>query len=397
MPGGLLGNGEGLPGALPGETGVFNGGIDTKEKYDGKSFEEWMAILETERSPDRLMEVFEAIQVVRPKGEDERVARAILRCMRDWERPQADGPNRKYMYGARSLIQFLDPVSVLQVIRSEIPHLNNRQANFLSLYFHTGFGESSDYAIPPGVTRNRWCRIVKDGAPTLVVEALEQSRQTDDSVDTTAMLVIAETLSTLAGLDVTKIDGFLPRFREALRSNDDRAVLAAASVMVIHEPDTEGLAEIVGRFLENDADRGRACQLLLRLGPRAEPVVSRLIDQLLHTQDPPDQYRLASTIALLLDDTVTSAMEAAARESSVESAVSRLALVRQLAKQLSPVEPYGTIPEWNRTQDTATPTEAAPPQESDRATPNADVKKLDEAEAGGNSNTPSPSADKDSQ
>jgi hypothetical protein len=372
LPGGLSGSGAGLPGALPGESGVFNGGIDTQEKYDGKSFEEWMAILETERSPDRLVEVFEAIQVLRPKGEDERVARAILRCMRDWERPQAAGPNRKYMNGARSLIQFLEPVGVLQVIRAELPHLNNRQANFLSLYFHTGFGESSDYAIPPSVTRDRWCRIVKDGAPTLVVEALEQSRRTDDSVDTTAMLVIAETLSTLAGLDVTKIDGYLPRFREALRSNDDRAVLAAASVMVIHEPDTEGLAEIVGRFLENDADRSRACQLLLRLGPRAKPVVSRLIDQLLHTQEPRDQYRLASTIALLLDDTVSSAMEAAARENSDESAVSRIALVRQLAKQFSRAEPYGTIPEWNRSKDAAAPTEAAPPQASNSATPNAE-------------------------
>ena len=257
-----------LPGALPGESGGVNGGTDTQEKYDGKSSEEWMAILETERRPDRLVEAFEAIQVLRPKGEDERVARAILRCMRNWERPRADGPNRKFMDEARSLFQFLDPVGVLQVIRAELPHLNNRQANFLSLYFHTGFGESSDFTIPPSEKRDRWCRIVTDGAPTLVAEALEQSRRTDDSVDTSAMLVIAETLSTLAGLDVTKLDGFLPRFREALRSNDDRAVLAAASALVIHEPDTEGLAEVVERFLENDADRGRACQLLRRLGPR---------------------------------------------------------------------------------------------------------------------------------
>ena len=84
----------------------------------------------------------------------------------------------------------------------------------------------------------------------------------------------------------------------------------------------------------------------------------------------------------------------AARENSDQSTAIRIDYVMKLAKDIGAADPYGTIPEWNRSKDTATPTEATPPQESDNSTPNADVKK---SEAGGGSNTPSPSESKDSQ
>lgn len=396
LPGGSLGSGAGSSGSLPGESGGVSDGVGTQETYDGRSYDDWMKQFATERNPVGLAAAVDAVRILMPKGDDERVARTVLGWMRNWDWPAATGESRTFVNKAESLFRSLDPVRVLQAVHTQLPRLNDHQADFLSECFHAAFRPASPDSVAPSATRDDWQTVLRTNAPQFVEEALKLSNTTDGTVDTSAMLMIAETLTTVAGLDVSKIDGFLPRFREALRSEDDRAVLAAASVMVIHEPDTEGLAEVVIRFLNNDGDGTRALQLLCRLGPHAKPVVPTLIDKMVQAKDRGIHVDLPA-MALAHIGSVAYPILEAAREQAHDEAKGRIEYAMALIQKGPTYEPYGTIPGWNRSKDSAAPTDAAPPQESGSATPNGDVKQSDEAETGGDSNTPSPSTDKDSQ
>jgi hypothetical protein len=373
LPGGSLGSGAGLTGALPGESGGVSDGVGAQEMYDGKSYSQWMSVLETERSPDRLLEALKAIRELMPEGDDARVAGVLLRLMRTYgDALRQSGARGNLVSAARSQFGLLSAEGIIQAVSAELPKLNYDQAEFLSEVLRSGFRDPSSTTSGFRSERAGWCDAIKNAAPQLVAEALELSRRTDGSVDIAAMLNFAETLSMLAKLDVRQIEGFLPRFREALRSEDDRAVLAAASVLVIHEPETEGLAEVVIRFLGNARDGLRTRQLLRALGPRAKPVVPEMIETMLHPKNNTDVNDLLIAIVHIGDIAIPD-LEAA-RTGADTNAAKRIDHAIKCIKNRSfqLVAPYGTTTELYELKDTATPTEATSPQESDDSTPNAE-------------------------
>lgn len=52
-----------------------------KQLYDGRPFEEWLAIVNTERSPERLSEAVTALTILGKNGRDTEAAYALLKCL----------------------------------------------------------------------------------------------------------------------------------------------------------------------------------------------------------------------------------------------------------------------------------------------------------------------------
>ena len=247
--GGMMGSGGYAGGSAgSGMAGQANAGQVAQSTYDGKDYETWMSLLATERSPGRLLEAVNAIKVLMPKGDDERVAGALLRLMRVFGEFSYDDsdPKGKLIEETAAVLLDLNASSVCQAILSELPQMNSREADFLSRYFTEGLGRSS--RIWSTGAQGSWRSALQNAAPDLLTGLLAASGKAEAKADSVALLTLAAVLCTNIEVDVSKIEGFLPRFHQALRSDNDDEALAGACVLVQYEPDTEGIAEVVVRM-----------------------------------------------------------------------------------------------------------------------------------------------------
>ena len=90
-------------------------------------------------------------------------------------------------------------------------------------------------------------------------------------------LQCAGNLAVTLRLDVGRIDGFLPRFAEALQSTDRASAYHAAVILSDVAPFTEGIAEVL---VDNLGTREDALPSLVRLGPQAAAAVPKLAENL---------------------------------------------------------------------------------------------------------------------
>ena len=115
--------------------------------------------------------------------------------------------------------------------------------------------------------------------PQMMPKLLEMSRDTNAELSRWA-LELAGSLAVICKPDVTKIDGFLPRFREAIHSQDEEAAYHAAVTLSYFAPETEGLADIFVNNIGNPL-RWEALPSLARLGPHASAAVPKLSELLM--------------------------------------------------------------------------------------------------------------------
>ncbi len=103
--------------------------------YDGKSYNDWLAVMDTERSPTRLIDAVTAISVLAPEAGSEEAARALLRIMRAFGSTiMDDSPQGKLVQQTQNTLLRMDPSGVAKAIASEIQQGNNRSREFLSMF-----------------------------------------------------------------------------------------------------------------------------------------------------------------------------------------------------------------------------------------------------------------------
>ncbi len=244
--------------------------LNARLVYDGKSYYDWLTVADTERSPTRLLEAVNAILILAPEDNSEEAAGALLRIMRAFGSQTIDSsPQGNLIAQTLNTLQSLSPEGVVKAFAAEISEGNSNSREFLLLLLLDLKRQVDTTTAPiPLVTA------FAPAAPQMMSKLLEMSRDTNSHLNRWALLCAGNLAVTLR-LDVAKIDGFLPRFSEALQSKDKESAYHAAVVLSSFAPFTEGIAEVL---VDNIGTRWDALPSLVRLGPHAAAAVPKLAE-----------------------------------------------------------------------------------------------------------------------
>jgi len=252
--------------------------------YDGKTLAEWFAELETERNPEHLIKAVHALDALSDEASAGKAARCILSLMRTHGALAIDDTARgKLINASRQVLWQLPADAVIPAILEEIADGNDRSREFLTwmaIYPSLDTGYDMPRAeILAGDMKNRIGEITSAALALLG----------DESVSTRkwALGFIVQFCNT-HGIDPEKVEGLIPRCREALSSPDLSTVLMVSDVLVKSAPDTEGLADALTRALSDKEARNQysAIQVLRQLGPRAGAAVPTLVNLLTEYMKP---------------------------------------------------------------------------------------------------------------
>lgn len=264
-------------------------GMETKKDavkprlvYDGRRYNDWLRVLETERKPERLIDALTAVKVLGPEAGREDAARAVLRVMRAFGSTSYDSsPEGKLIENAYQTLGRMHPPAVAKALVSEIKDGNDRSRDFLTLFLGTitqsrAFGDTTPYRVT-----ERWAGPLKEVAPEVMPLLLSMSRGPDASIRQWS-LNFGSSYAGAVDIEAAEAEEFCNRLFEALRDTDRWTVLSAARSLSDLSPDTERLAEILASFIgdSNTMRQITAIQALGRLGPRAAPAVPELADAL---------------------------------------------------------------------------------------------------------------------
>ncbi|MHB0956717.1 MAG: serine/threonine protein kinase [Pirellulaceae bacterium] len=278
MPGMGSTNAAMLGGVGPGVGGFSPGKIDSNEYqklrlvYDGRTYYDWLTVVDTERNPTRLQEAVNAIRILVPENDAENAARALLRIMRAFGSQTIDGSSAQGNLIMQTLttLRSLDPEGVVRACTDEMVQGNNNSREFLLLLL----GNLRQHVQATG-TRNPLVSSFAQAAPQMMSTLLEMSHDKDLELSRWA-LEFAGSLAVTVNLDDTAIEGFLPRFREALQSEDTESAYQAAVTLSYVAPDTEGIADVLVSHLQTPQG-GEALASLARVGPHAPEAVAKLL------------------------------------------------------------------------------------------------------------------------
>ncbi len=250
----------------------YNQALKSRLVYDSKTYAEWLAIVDTERSPTRLLEAVNAIRILAPETNSEEAAGALLRIMRAFGSQTIDSSSQGQLIEQTLMtLQDLSPDAVAKALAVEISEGNRNSREFLLGFVGRVKTQMLLNAAP--------LPFLVLAGPQMMPKLLEMSRDTNAELSRWA-LELAGSLAVICKPDVTKIDGFLPRFREAIHSQDEEAAYHAAVTLSYFAPETEGLADIFVNNIGNPL-RWEALPSLARLGPHASAAVPRLSELLL--------------------------------------------------------------------------------------------------------------------
>lgn len=103
-----------------------------KKLYDGRSFEEWLTVIATERSPKRLGEAVTAVAVLGKDGRDTEAANAILGCLASFKCDSINksDPNVELTLAVRQGLFELDEEVLMPAVANTIRTGNSNQRRF---------------------------------------------------------------------------------------------------------------------------------------------------------------------------------------------------------------------------------------------------------------------------
>ena len=128
LPGGM-GFGVGGPSVAGGESASDH--RKSQLVYDGKSYKDWLALIETERNPARLLDAVDAITALAPEAGSEEAATALLRLMRAFGTRNIydTAPQARLNKEVLQTLVRLDSSQVVKAIISEIKQGNHAVAS----------------------------------------------------------------------------------------------------------------------------------------------------------------------------------------------------------------------------------------------------------------------------
>jgi serine/threonine protein kinase len=228
-------------------------------RYDGKSFDEWLTVLDVERSPARLADAFQALRLLYQDHQAEIVANRVLTVFRLASPNASFGDNRSILNDAMETLNALPTKVVQTAAANELASGNTRSRKFV---FHHALGWRSETSI---------------SAPQLPKAVLAVSHDSDAAIRASAL----QWLNRLPrqGVGSEAIPEATQRFREALNDKAPEVSYWAAYSLLDSEPDTAAVIETLKRLIGSPAQtanltevsplQGEALKLVAVMGPRA--------------------------------------------------------------------------------------------------------------------------------
>lgn len=232
---------------------------DNQARYEGKSFDEWLAILDTERSPKHLVDAIEALRLLGRDTHADQVAERVLKIARVVDAGQT-------IYGATyKLFSNLPDAVAQRAFANELRNGTARSRKFVLEYMiYWDKLESDDY----------------------VTAVLNICRDSDPEV---RMFAVARLVSLpLDGKFAKHAAQRTTQLRQSLADTEPRTVLRAAFHLLDSETDSKTVAEALARIVAKPASpdqRMEALNLIAVMGPRATSVASKVADVLLEKSD----------------------------------------------------------------------------------------------------------------
>lgn len=282
MYGAMMSGGFGGPPAAPSKP------VPT---YDGKTYTQWLAELQTERKPERLTE---AIRAFASLGEDDhelatRSASVIMLIMRRNGSNQSDDtPQGKLVQQAHTVLLQMPGEVVVDAIEVELREGNTRSRQFASMLLGNavyGYGSpSADFVAAVHRQRESLYELLL----TLPADELASIRA--GAIE----LVIDDAKST--STDLSQIEGLVPRLRAALKDKDILLVSVATKPLAQLDPDNKDLVPALIRLLEAEYPGYSvpAARSLGRLGARSQVAVPNLMAIIRPITEPAPQLQGAA-------------------------------------------------------------------------------------------------------
>lgn len=212
--------------------------------YDGKTFDQWIAELKTERKAEQLADAFNALRLLRQKNRDRETADAIIQVMRNFYTIVPDESRHKLFRVASKNFSSFDDSAAHAAMRAELEG-GTRSGKVFVLHLLR-----SRHISRPGLPSNIQMELVpKELVPALLKASRDPSMLKKAPTDW--FNSIHEMMIDLLTRTDGKSDAVRNRLREAL--NDDGKGIAdrAAAALVIQAPNSPELVPVLLRLVRN--------------------------------------------------------------------------------------------------------------------------------------------------
>ena len=248
---------------------------DNQPRYEGKTFDEWLAILEVERSPARLTDALEALRLLGDQSRAEMVADRVLKAFRVVEIPRvfftgADPATTKLLDTSQRWFKTLRVPVLQKVCAAELGNGTVSSRKFILLDLN-----------PPHDGLNN---LSQDLPKAMFAATQDADRQIRESA---LKWVIDLPLDDQATNSRAILE---QRLREALKDKVGTVALLAASMLVDSEADTPAVVNAIRVVVDSQQDdslswansysRFEAVKQAAVMGPRAAPaakVIARVL------------------------------------------------------------------------------------------------------------------------
>lgn len=236
-----------------------------KLRYDGKSFDEWKELLETELKPERRAEAMTAFGLLGMNGYSEEAARAIVSVTQKYDF-QAIYPKTHqigaFQHAAIRAYRRIATPQTMEVLNREL-----RSGDFKRQWFALMVIQSITGTDDLFVNSKEYVKQTKHTVPALLDLMSDQKSQTMPR--TSAMHQVQR-------LDPQE-KTFSSRLQKLIHEKDPAIAASACSILVKIVPDTKGLIERLVQLANNRQQRQSVLYSLQALGPKAKASIPALI------------------------------------------------------------------------------------------------------------------------
>ena len=244
--------------------------------YDGITYSQWLKLLETERKPEKLIAAIGTCALLAAKGDERRIARQIFLAEGFFE-TEIWSNERRVAWDVGS-----DALALLpgDAVVDEFLYALRDEKSFSAGRGFQAFFLTRTEAIPHADE-------MRAKAAEVIAELLKRHSTLSNPKDSrNSMLVAASSAWRNSGKPMKDFDGLSPQLTKLLADGSslkntlefEQWMIAARNV-VLGAPDTPDLANLLlAHAKKHDPYGSPLIELIGKLGPRAEPVVSQLVN-----------------------------------------------------------------------------------------------------------------------
>ena len=260
-------------------------------KYDGKTFNAWMAELDHERNPERLTQAVKALSTLNDETKAKRVVGALFAIMRRFGSKSygSDAKGKLVEATHEAFWNDLPADMVAEAALQEITVGTRKSREFLNWIF-TPYGQTQFYGSTSPLIQAVNKRVRAFGEQLLEVAAGDSD---DERVWAFEQI---DMLHRRSPEPIDQIPTLQDQLLEQLRSGDNRMVITVAPTLIRSAPDSPGLVDALSRVLSDEeiGMRIKAVLNLSLLGSKAAPAVPQLVELLQTEMDRWDEMLEAS-------------------------------------------------------------------------------------------------------